>query len=379
MNQTPIGIALLVLLMISSLARAAPDIMSGTWHLGINALFGRGVRRGQPFTKNLDIYPVFEKGKMVNALATARTYNTSIHMLESTTVAVDPATKTIAGKMQIVLTPDQWQPASGLVFRVDIEIEGKIVVSDDGQSARVEGTYSGKRTDGGALGDEEGVIKGKLGGAVGVNEAGWDDAVWSAGLTQIVGGDHIDVDAVNISLGIANGKVNWATLGLSAQAKWSSFQAIPLDVSAFGKVTEANTVTGKTTITARHLHPAGDPAETFTLELAASRVQGLIGMKAKITPDSPKTGVWPRMAYGRGSGSKGGGGERTFNGLWRHELDKRPWFSDVSGFVEPAAGEHPRLLFRKSDLNAIRARARRPRARRSSHACARFSAGTARL
>jgi hypothetical protein len=37
-----------------------------------------------------------------------------------------------------------------------------------------------------------------------------------------------------------------------------------------------------------------------------------------------------------------------------------PWPTDVAGFVAPAAGEHPRLLFRKGDLDAIRRKAQTP-------------------
>jgi hypothetical protein len=36
------------------------------------------------------------------------------------------------------------------------------------------------------------------------------------------------------------------------------------------------------------------------------------------------------------------------------------WPADVEGFVEPAPGEHPRLLFRKSDLPALRKKAETP-------------------
>ncbi len=42
---------------------------------------------------------------------------------------------------------------------------------------------------------------------------------------------------------------------------------------------------------------------------------------------------------------------------------KPPWPSDVEGFVPPKPGEHPRLLFRESDLERIRARARTPEGR----------------
>lgn len=37
-----------------------------------------------------------------------------------------------------------------------------------------------------------------------------------------------------------------------------------------------------------------------------------------------------------------------------------PWPADVPGFVKPAAGEHPRLLFRKADVPALRAKAQTP-------------------
>ncbi len=37
-----------------------------------------------------------------------------------------------------------------------------------------------------------------------------------------------------------------------------------------------------------------------------------------------------------------------------------PWPMDVPGFVPPEPGEHPRLLFRKSDLPALRARSKTP-------------------
>jgi hypothetical protein len=37
-----------------------------------------------------------------------------------------------------------------------------------------------------------------------------------------------------------------------------------------------------------------------------------------------------------------------------------PWPADVEGWVAPKAGEHPRLLFRKADLPALRKRARTP-------------------
>ena len=39
---------------------------------------------------------------------------------------------------------------------------------------------------------------------------------------------------------------------------------------------------------------------------------------------------------------------------------KGPWPADVPGFVKPAPGEHPRLLFRKGDIVALKAKAATP-------------------
>jgi len=56
----------------------------------------------------------------------------------------------------------------------------------------------------------------------------------------------------------------------------------------------------------------------------------------------------------------------SFDGKWTKGVthmkksDDRPWFKPVTGFEPPTAGEHPRLLFRKSDLPALRAKAKTP-------------------
>jgi hypothetical protein len=53
----------------------------------------------------------------------------------------------------------------------------------------------------------------------------------------------------------------------------------------------------------------------------------------------------------------------SFDGSWKEgvepvqQADTRPWWTPVPGFVPVQAGEHPRLLFRKSDLPALRQRA----------------------
>ena len=107
-------------------AKPELDVTSGTWHIKIQGLFGEGVRRGTPFTKDLDIYPMFKAGEIKNALATSRTFNTSIHLLEASTVKVDTEAMTIKGDMTFRLTADSWVPRDGQSFLIDISIEGAL-------------------------------------------------------------------------------------------------------------------------------------------------------------------------------------------------------------------------------------------------------------
>jgi len=56
----------------------------------------------------------------------------------------------------------------------------------------------------------------------------------------------------------------------------------------------------------------------------------------------------------------------SFDGKWYKgvshmaKADTRPWYATVKGHKPPAPGEHPRLLFRKGDLPALRAKAKTP-------------------
>jgi hypothetical protein len=52
-----------------------------------------------------------------------------------------------------------------------------------------------------------------------------------------------------------------------------------------------------------------------------------------------------------------------YEGITRMETDDRPWYTTVDHFKPPAAGEHPRLLFRRSDLAVLRRKAQTPQGR----------------
>ena len=107
------------------------DKNNGTWHLQFEGLFGSGVKRGNEFFKNLDMYPTFVDGALVNALATARTFNTSIHPMLESSVVVDSTTNTLGGELVVLLTPDSWVPKHGKSTPIRLTLDGSIAVTDE--------------------------------------------------------------------------------------------------------------------------------------------------------------------------------------------------------------------------------------------------------
>ena len=147
------------------------DKNNGTWHLQFEGLFGSGVKRGKPFNKNLDMYPTFVDGALVNALATARTFNTSIHPMLESSVIIDSAANTLGGELVVLLTPDTWVPSHGKSTPVRMSLDGTITVSDDAIS--IAAPTVATHRDGDMLnfgGEDVQEITGRLTGAVGRTE-----------------------------------------------------------------------------------------------------------------------------------------------------------------------------------------------------------------
>lgn len=332
------------------------DPRNGTWHIGLDKLWGINAK-GEG--RRLDIYPVFVDGKWVNALATAREFNTSIHLIEESDVRVDLDAGTVKGKIKLLVTPDTWIPKDGQAFYIEAEIDGKLNRENE-KATTISGSYKAWRTDGQPIYDDVKVVEANLIGACGHTELGWEDSRWSFSMNQVVDPDELDHDLITLELGIAAGKVNWGRLGITPSSRWPTVRQYSIDVSPFAPVGTAGIVKGSVIVTGRHLHPGGDPATQYRLDIEARRVQGLTGGKATITRlddnDQPTAETW--IAAGRGGASKGGGaGDGSRGRLWTDELNTDPWWMPVKNHKAVAAGEHPRLLFRKSDLPRLRERA----------------------
>ncbi|MGD0896295.1 MAG: hypothetical protein ABR915_00580 [Thermoguttaceae bacterium] len=86
--------------------------------------------------------------------------------------------------------------------------------------------------------------------------------------------------------------------------------------------------------------------------LVGKRVVGAYQLKVSVQGDKPET-----VAI-----------DGSFDGTWAEgakqmKTDDRPWWTAVKGFVPPGPGEHPRLLFRKSDLEGLKKKAQTPEGR----------------
>jgi hypothetical protein len=98
--------------------------------------------------------------------------------------------------------------------------------------------------------------------------------------------------------------------------------------------------------------------------LASSPAGGMPGLERLASkPDRGIVGLYRLRVTAEGGGMTER--ECNFDGEWSEgltpwKLDARPWFVTPAGFVPPQPGEHPRLLFRKSDLPALRKKAETP-------------------
>ncbi|MFW6061302.1 MAG: hypothetical protein ACOC93_00690 [Planctomycetota bacterium] len=315
-----------------------------TWHIGLADVWGTN-EQGE--SRRLDIYPVFENGQWSHALATARQWNTSIHLVQEGEVKLDG--DQFSGDLKILLTPDAWVPEDGQPVEMDVTVEGRLV-SGSGDAMNVQGTYKG------TVGGEQ--IEGKLIGGVGETETGWGNSAWHVNLNPVPQADAPGEPMVELGLGVADDKVQWATIGRTYEGPAPRLYKIdPSDLAYDGSV-----VTGNLELPARAVDAAADPDATANLEMTVWRVQGLIGGKVQVAMEkSGETVGEPLMAYGRGAGHQGAGKrDDSPEPLWKYELDEEPWYVPVDGHTPPKAGEHPRLLFRESDLPALREKAGTP-------------------
>lgn len=106
------------------------DPGNSTWHVGLDGLWGRDTKRNKG--RNLDFFAAIVDHRWVNAVGSARSFNTSLHFVRESDVVVDPESLTFAGTVKTQVTPDTWIPSDGQAFEVVAAIDGQLVRQDDG-------------------------------------------------------------------------------------------------------------------------------------------------------------------------------------------------------------------------------------------------------
>ena len=117
---------------------------------------------------------------------------------------------------------------------------------------------------------------------------------------------------------------------------------------------------GELTIPYEVLGVVGDAAAQYTIKLDGKRINNLCGGEFTVqVAHSGKTSTHE----GNFKGSINPPVQREAT-LWEKELKSdKPWFVPVKNFKPVAAGEHPRLFFRQSDLPEMKRRAATPEGR----------------
>ena len=300
-------------------------------------------------TKPLLIYARETDGKWITGVGSSRdpsrpgvkkTYNRSWYYADLSAVPIKD------GKMQgtftIHMTPDLWVPLNHKSYPMDIAIDA--TRQDDGTLA---GTFEVL-----AIHSDDGTVKefGRKGTVKAVAKPK-EQADLPEPFTLVcnmqgsmVGGAPAFGDrCMMLSLGIEKGKlVSAAHATMDKKFRPSPYQAFPLEGNRV--VAERDRFTARIAVPTKTLDME---TCTYVFDIDGHMYdEHLVGSYALAVKIKGK----PDVAF------KGSFDGKVVAGVTRYETktDTRPWFVSAKGFKPVAAGEHPRLLFRRSDLPALR-------------------------
>ena len=335
-------------------AEPGADLDNVTWTLRCNDFFAAG--------KPLNIYASRRGGVWTAALATSRLWNQGNHYGWNLGRYVCDMSKVqvngdwFQGKIQLTLTPDPWVPADHKPRHAVVEVDGKLAPPDTTPQAplrSVQGSYQAKLSAG--IRADAADIQGDIAGGVKPTPPDKQDDV-----SYVLTFRNLYQDSdLYLKLGLKEGRIAIALAGRI------SFNGTPTDLRSLdvaqGVTVEAERIGGKFTIPEMSL----DGAESRPIEISfqACRVGDFIA--STYTARAHRAAGVVEVIDNCCDGMVVPG---VFTG--RVEPDSRPWLVPVKDWQPPQPSEHPRLLFRKSDLPRLRPRPKRPRAGPFSTACA---------
>lgn len=342
--RTQLCTCLLAALLGAPVIQAAETLGPGdaTWNIRLVELWGRNEKDQQ---RNMDIYATFKGGQWTHAIAAARRFNTSTHFIDAADVTLNGLN--VSGKLKITIGPDRWVPADGQPVNATVDFKGALKPGGEPKSPfALTGTYKAM------VGGKK--VTGRLEGSAEPTQSGFEHGRWSVALNPVRAPDEPGGPMLVVTLGITSNRAGWGHIGPAWRGSPNRLHRF--DVGRF-KPGRQGIITGKAVVPARAIDVTADPKAVSEIDLTLIRVQGLTGGRATITTKlGEKVIDGPRQAFGRGEAND----DRTGppNALWRYNVDTAPWWTPVKDFAPVKPGEHPRMLFRKAALPALRAKAK---------------------
>ncbi|MFW6161313.1 MAG: hypothetical protein ACODAJ_01005, partial [Planctomycetota bacterium] len=327
-------------------AAAAPE---QRWDLRLGGFFKGG-------TKPLWLYGRARDGQWLSVAGSSRddsrpgnkkTYNQSWYYADLSRVPLKDGK--LSGRFTLHVTPDLWVPLDHTPYTVVISLDAQVT-----GNGRMEGTWKLIQVNT----DDPTADFGKAGALRGTVKP-WtqpplpDPVTFTAHMQgALVGGDpKYGGRCMVLSLGFEDGKLASVVHGvLSKKFEVYSQKAVPARLSDL--TASPDRVAGRVVVPARTLDM--EPA-TYVFEIDGRPLESFFVGRYKLTVEIQ--GKPDVTIHG------------SFDGKWAKgitrlaEEDDRPWFAHVEGHKPPAPGEHPRLLFRESDVPALREKAKTPEGR----------------
>ncbi len=336
---------LVAAVLLSFTTPAAAQEKDRSWQFVLDGLFVGG-------TKPLYLYAREQDGKWIAVVGSSRdpdrqgkkTYNRSWYYGDLSNVPLKDGR--MKGRFTLHVTPDLWVPRDHRGYTIDFEIDAALKGTD-----RCDGSWKLV-----SINSQDESTKGfGRGGKVTGTSKPPDTPELPEPVTfecrmqgALVGGDPAyGGRCMVLWLGLEDGKLT-STIHGSLSQKWQTFGRTPFSFRGNMASADYDRLTAHITVPAKTLDM--EPCR-YVFDIDGRRMDEVLVGTYKLTVEidgKPDVSI-----------------DGSFDGGWSEGVthltsDDRPWHAAVKGFEPPAPGEHPRLLFRRSDLPALRQKAQTP-------------------
>ena len=333
----------------AAMPAAGADAPDQEWTLNLDGFF--------PYKNGMSPLLVYAResgGKWLVAVGSSRdpykqgnvkkTYNRSWYCGDLSAAPIEDGR--MKGRITMHMTPDLWIPRDGRSYTIVLDVDAKVDSSD-----KMTGTYnvveinseSGRNHGFGRKGAIRGEAK-----PFTPKELPAECTLRCNMQGALVGGSPDTIGrCMIVDLGLENRKLTSLIYG--NLSKNSSVEALaPVEIGDSVVEADRDSFTAKVTVPSTTLDIV--PC-VYVYEMTGRFLNSVIVGTYKLTA----------KVEGRDEVVIDGSFDGGINPGVRHmQLDRRPWFAEVKGFKPPAKGEHPRILFRKSDVAELRKKAATP-------------------